>query len=63
MDRRTELVHLARLAAVAYGQQHSYTQTRAPFDPHEWVIKAMEQAWESGHSVGYNDAFADQEGK
>lgn len=63
MGRRAELVHLARLAAVAYGQQHSYTHTSAPFDPHEWVIKAMEQAWESGHSTGYNDASSDWDGK
>lgn len=62
MERRSDLVYLARVAAADYGQKHGYTH-QVPFDPHEWIIKAMEQAWESGHDVGYNDALADQEGK
>jgi hypothetical protein len=44
---RDELVRLARLAA-AGAHRPSYCDDPASFDPHEWVLEAMQRAYEEG---------------
>lgn len=46
-----ELTLLAVEAALAYGREHSYVSPG--FKPHEWVIKAMIEAYNLGHEDGY----------
>ncbi len=48
---REDLVKLAR-EAVAGAYRPSYCKNPAAFDPHEWVLEAMQRAYQRGHHDG-----------
>jgi hypothetical protein len=48
---REDLVKLAR-EAVAGVHRPSYCENPASFDPHEWVLEAMERAYRRGRADG-----------
>lgn len=45
---REELVKIAREVVTVTADQHDYFGNRAAFDPHEWVLEAMDRAYELG---------------
>lgn len=55
--QREDLVKLAREAA-AGTHRPSYCENPASFDPHEWVLEAMERAYRRGLADG-NRASSD----
>lgn len=69
---RHELIALAKTSAALHGRGHLYTQGSG-FEPHEWVILAMEEAYNRGsesptdsarreaYLEGYDDGYAQAE--
>lgn len=53
--QREDLIKLAR-AAVAGVHRPSYCENPASFDPHEWVLEAMELAYKVGRADGNREA-------
>ena len=56
---REFMIRVAQKAAQEYRSEHSYTHVEN-FQPHEWVLRAMEQMREEGYSDGYSDAIFDE---
>jgi hypothetical protein len=57
---REELVKLAR-EVVAGIHRPDYCENPASFDPHEWVLEAMQRAYERGQR--YTVPFVDERGR
>lgn len=53
--QREDLVKLAR-EAVGGPHRPSYCENPASFDPHEWVLEAMERAYRRGRIDGNHEA-------
>lgn len=64
MDNYT-LKQIAKEAAALHGRAHAYTRG-SQFEPHDWVLKAMERAlqvhhdsvesaYQSGYDTGYDE--------
>jgi len=61
MITREDLVKIARVV-VTGPNRPSYCANPAAFDPHEWVLEAMQRAYERGHSEGHEDACQSRAG-
>ncbi len=57
MITREQLVKIAR-EAVGGINRPSYCQNPAAFDPHEWVLEAMQRAYDRGRADGQRGAAA-----
>lgn len=58
---REDLVRFAR-QAVAGPNRPTYCDNPATFDPHEWVLEALQLAYARGDRDGYNRRAASPEG-
>lgn len=53
---REDLVKMARATVERTTDVHEYHGIPASFDPHDWVLEAMEAAYRRGRSDGNREA-------